>query len=314
MAIYNYRGKKAYIDDRLKQELDENIIPDLKKDDTDFVFCIDGKERSGKSKLADNIAGYIASQMNVNYSHDNFHLSPTQFRNGIVNSTKRNIVIYDEAHKGMGSRRSLSEINNILVDLMMEMGQKNLFVILVLPTFFMLDKYAAIHRTNGLFHVYKSKERDPITKKRRRFWVFFNEKNKIELYVKGRQFLNYNVVKWPPFRGTFYDQWIVDKEKYTEKKKESFKQHGKRETKAEIWLEQRNSLIYLLHNELKMGATNLKKILSKVKIKLSDTFIQNIINSQEFSQKAEKSEEKDLKESESEELDENIDENNSKTP
>jgi hypothetical protein len=278
MATYTYRGKSAYIDDRLAFELENNVIPDLQKDDTDFVFCIDGKERSGKSKFADNIAGFVASKLDIDYSEDNFYLSPTQFRDGILKSKKRQIAIYDEAHKGMGSRRSLSEINNILVDLMMEMGQKNLFVILVLPTFFMLDKYAAIHRTHGLFHVYKSKDRNEKTRKRRRYWVFFNEKNKIELYIKGRQYLNYNVVKFPPFRGTFYDQWIIDKVKYMEKKKNSFKEHGKKETKAEIYINQRNKVIYALSRELDIGYMLLMKKLRKYNVKFSKTAVQDILN------------------------------------
>ena len=57
---------------------------------------------------------------------------------------KNEVVIYDEAHRGMASARSLSEINKILKDLMMEMGQRNLFVVIVLPTIFLLDKYAHI--------------------------------------------------------------------------------------------------------------------------------------------------------------------------
>ena len=290
MTVYTYKGKSAYIDDRLARELEENVIPDLKEDDTDFVFCIDGKERSGKSKFADNIAGFVASKLNIDYSHENFHLSPHQFRDGILNAKKRSIVVYDEAHKGMGSRRSLSEINNLLVDLMMEMGQKNLFVILVLPTFFMLDKYAALHRTVGLFHVYKDRKRDPKTNKRKRFWVYFNEKYKLQLYRKGKQNNDYNVIKFPPFRGTFLDQWIIDKNKYIEKKAESFKQHGKRETKAEKWLEERNKLIYALHLELKVGARNLKRVLNRVGIKLSETIIKKILVECEISKETMKTE------------------------
>lgn len=314
MAVYTYKGKSAYIDDRLKRELDDYIISDLKKEDTDYVFCIDGRERSGKSKFADIICGYIASRMNSDYSHENFCLSPQQFRDGIIKADKNGIVVYDEAHKGMGSRRSLSEINNILVDLMMEMGQKNLFVVLVLPTFFMLDKYAAIHRTNGLFHVYKSSERDQKTGKRARFWVFFNEINKIELYIKGRQYLNYNIVPWPDFRGRFYDQWIIDKDKYKEKKKSSFKQHGKRETKAEKWLEQRNRAVYALYKKLDIGSPTLSIILKDFGIRLSQAALQKIIISTEYSINTEKTEEKSQRETEEDDSDEKEDLEDQKDP
>jgi hypothetical protein len=225
MAIYNCNGKSAYIDDRLKKDLDDNVIPELKEKDADAVYCIDGKEGGGKSKFADNIGGYVASQLKVPYSDENFHLSPTSFRNAIIRAKKNDIVVYDEAHKGMGSRRSLSEINGILNDLMMEMRQKNLFVILVLPTFFMLDKYPAIFRTNGLFHIYRGLDKKT-GKRTRGFWVFFNQKYKLQLYIKGKQYFNYNCIEWPQYTGRFLDQWIIDKAKYTIRKREGFKLHG----------------------------------------------------------------------------------------
>lgn len=297
MVVYTYKGKSAYIDDRLAHELEHEIIPNLMDKDFDNVFCIDGGEGTGKSKFADIICGYVAAKilenykLDINYSVDNLHLSPLQFRNAIVNAKKNSIVVYDEAHKGMGSRRSLSEINGILNDLMMEMRQKNLFVVLVLPTFFMLDKYPAIFRTRGLFHVYRGKN-NKTGKKERGYWVYFNEKYKLELYIKGKQYFNYNCIEWPSFRGRFYNQYIIDEKKYREKKKESFKQHGKRETKAEVWQNQRNRAIYILHKELKLGRPNLLKLLSKYKLKLSDSSIKEILVKEEI--------EKDSKDTDSE--------------
>lgn len=276
MVIYTYRGKSADINERLKKDLDENVIPELKGNDADCVYCIDGNEGTGKSKLADNICGYVASQLNVSYSEENFCLSPTQFRNAILKAKKNDIVVYDEAHKGMGSRRSLSEINGILNDLMMEMRQKNLFVVLVLPTFFMLDKYPAIFRTSGLFHVYKAKN-VKTGKRERGFWVFFNRKYKLNLYIKGKQYFNYSCIDWPKYTGRFYDQWIIDKKKYVVRKAEGFKLHGKRETKAEIYLEQRNKLIYSLYTELKIGIPSLTSLLKGYGIHLSQSGLQKCV-------------------------------------
>lgn len=287
MTVYTYKGKSAYIDDRLAKELEDDVIPDLVEKDSDSVFCIDGPEGSGKSKLADNIGGFVASKLleryniDINYSADNFHLSPLKFRDAILKADKNEIVVYDEAHKGMGSRRSLSEINNILNDLMMEMRQKNLFVILVLPTFFMLDKYPAIFRTRGLFHVYKAKN-SSTGKKERGYWVYFNQKYKLQLYIKGKQYFNYNCVEWPPFTGRFLNQYIIDEATYRIKKREAFKQHGARETKAEVWKSQRDSMIYALHIELKVGADNLRRLLAKYDVKLSDSILKKIFVSKEI--------------------------------
>jgi hypothetical protein len=276
MGTYTYKGKSAYIDDRLQKDLDENIIPELQDKDADCVLGIDGGEGTGKSKLSDSICGYVALKLRVDYSVSNVHLNPHTFRDAIIKAKKNDIIVYDEAHKGMGSRRSLSEINNILNDLMMEMRQKNLFVVLILPTFFMLDKYPAIFRTRGLFHVYRGKNQQT-GKRERGFWCYFNKKYKLLLYIRGKQYFNYNCIEWPNYRGRFYDQWIMDKKEYTIKKYLAFKQHGKKETKAEVYLSQRNKIIYALYKKMGVGVPTLTKTLNEHGIKLSQTMIQKIL-------------------------------------
>ncbi len=305
MVVYTYHGKSGYIDDRLAKDIDDTIIPDLMDKDSDGVFCVDGGEGSGKSKFSDLLCGYVASsilkhyKLDVNYSVDSFALSPQQFRNTILHAKKNSIVVYDEAHKGMGARRSLSEINNILVDLMMEMRQKNLLVILVLPTFFMLDKYAAIFRTKGLFHIYRGK--NPKTGKREKgFWVYFNEKYKLLLYIKGKQYLNYNCIEWPSYTGRFYNQYIIDEKAYREKKVQAFKQHGKRETKAEVYLEQRNSVIYALYTELNIGSPTLTKKLAQYGLHLSQAGVEKAVLSAKMALEHKKKHQEDSGEPEKE--------------
>jgi hypothetical protein len=283
MVVYTYHGKSAYIDDRLARELENEVIPDIMEKDSDNVFCIDGGEGSGKSKFSDTLCGFVASKVleiykvDMNYDVDCVHLSPHDFRNAIIKAKKNSIVVYDEAHKGMGSRRSLSEINGILNDLMMEMRQKNLFVVLILPTFFMLDKYPAIFRTIGLFHVYRKK--NPVSKKNERgYWVYFNRKYKLELYIKGKQYFNYNCVQWTNFRGRFLNQWIMDEKLYRKKKAESFKQSGKRETKSEVYLNQRNLAIYALSKQLDMGFVTVARVLRDNGLKFSERTIQKILD------------------------------------
>ena len=122
MATFEFNGKTFYIDGRLKRQFDSKIIPDLKKRDKDCVFIIEGKERVGKSKFADIIAAYFASELKTEYDLSNVCMAPIEFRNKIMSAKKGQTIIYDEAHRGMASARALSEINNILKDLMMEMG------------------------------------------------------------------------------------------------------------------------------------------------------------------------------------------------
>lgn len=270
MATFEFNSKTFYIDDTLKKQIDNKIVPELSKKDKDVVFAVDGKERSGKSKFADILGAYVSTCLKTDYNLNSVCLSPEEFRNKVQNATKNEVIIYDEAHRGMGSRRALSEINNILVDLMMEMGQRNLFVIIVLPTFFMLDRYPALYRTRGLFHIYERKGQ-------RGFWAYFNEKHKLNLYIKGKKLLNYNCIKWPKFRGRFYNQYAVDEEEYRTKKAKAFTDKP-RITRAETYMEQRDIVIYALWNETgQLSSIKLAHIGKKYGLALKERQLREIL-------------------------------------
>lgn len=224
---------------------------------------------SGKSVFAMGLGNYVSFKLGSKYDITNITLAPEEFRTKVMGSKVKETAIYDEAHRGMASSRSLSEINNLLKDLMMEMGQKNLFVIIVLPSFFLLDKYPALLRSKGLFHIYKRRGQ-------RGFWCFFNRKNKIKLYQKGKKELNYNCMKWPKARGRFFDQYPIDEQVYRQKKSDSFTEK-KRTTKGEAWKEQRDLLVHILSKELHFGETNLAKLLKRYSFPLEHTVIGEIL-------------------------------------
>jgi len=269
MVTFEFNGKTFYMDGRLKKQLDNKVIPDLKKRDKDAVFIIEGKERVGKTKFSDILAAYVSSKLGTKYNLSNVCMSPQEFRNKIMSANKRQPVIYDEAHRGMASARALSEINNILKDLMMEMGQKNLFVLINLPTFFLLDKYAALFRARGVFHIYERKGR-------RGFWVYFNERNKLKLYMKGKKEFNYNCMKWPRFRGRFYDQYAIDEQEYRKKKALSFKKRP-RITRAEAYKAQRDSLFWFMNKKLEVKQTKIAEICQEMNIVIKRNTISEII-------------------------------------
>ena len=258
MAHYEINGKKIFIDDFLKKQLDRKVIPMLKKKDMDAIFVVDGKERCGKSVFAMGIGGYVANQFNSTFDLSNICLNPLEFKKKVSEASKGEVVIYDEAHRGMGSVGALSEINKLLKDLMMEMGQKNLFVFVVLPTFFLLERYVALFRTIGLFHVYTNKGR-------RGFWVYFNEKNKKNLFLRGKRDFNYNCMAYPRFRGRFFDQYPVDETDYREKKRQSFTE-ASRATKEEVARRDMKRVCVLLHEEYDLSVRAIEELFIKHKI------------------------------------------------
>jgi len=105
----------------------------------------------------------------------------------------------------------MSDINKTLVSMLAEIRQKNLFVFIVMPTFFDLDKYAAIWRSRGLIHVYTDKGYG------RGYFAYYNKDKKKTLYILGKKFYDYKKPT-PSFRGRFTNYYVVDEAEYRNRK------------------------------------------------------------------------------------------------
>jgi len=257
--IYNF-----YIDKKLKEQLDSKVKSALGQKDEDYLIAVDGEERAGKSTFAMQIGKYIDPSLSL----DRVCFSPDEFRKAIINAEPGQCVIFDEAYRGLSAKGALTEVNRILVSLMMEMGQKNLFVIVVLPTFYLLEKYVALWRARVLFHIYRRNTQ-------KGFWVCFNKKKKKLLYLKGKKDYGYGYVK-SGFRGRFSKKYVIDEQEYRNKKAESLKV-GYKTTKREDYLLQRDRLVYALSRELNVSTRELEKICNLYKVGLKKTSLGSII-------------------------------------
>lgn len=238
MKVEPIKGVVYYMDGRLQKNLDKLKKQNLKKD-FDCCLALDGEEGSGKSTLALQIGFYLDPSLNM----DRICFSADEFRNAILNAEKGQCVIYDEGFTGLSSRASLSEVNRVLVSLMMQMRQKNLFVIIVLPTFYLLDKYVAIWRAKALIHTYFSSGL-------RGKFIIFNRKKKKLLYLMGRKEYSYSPkICRSNFRGRFLGGYIIDEDMYRKKKEIALSERGTQE-KYSRFIEQRNVCIYIMHNIL----------------------------------------------------------------
>lgn len=237
--------KKFYIDNRLKRNLDK-IKKKVTKKDEDYFWAIDGNEGSGKSVLAMQLAKYL----DPTFCLDRIVFDGEQFQDAIINAKKGQAIVFDEAFRGLSSRGALTEVNKILVGLMMECRQKNLFVFVVLPTFFLLDKYVALWRAKGLFHVYRKKGK-------RGQWMYFNNKKKKLLYLKGKTNYVYGEPK-SSFRGRFLEEYTVDEDEYRKKKKLALTSISKA-TGATKLLEERNLILWFLNREMNVSLPDMAK-------------------------------------------------------
>lgn len=251
-----------YLDDVLKKPLDEKVRSALQKKDDDYIICIDGKERQGKSVLGMQIGKYIDPSLSL----DRVCFSSDEFRNAVLNAKKNQCVIFDEAYRGYGSSSALSEVNKILRSMMMEMGQKNLFVIIILPTFYLLEKYVALWRTKILIHISK-----------RSYFRCFNTRKKQQLYLNpiGKRFYTYKHVRTTS-RGRFYGKYVVDEAEYRKKKSLSFQEEFTT-TKNDKFKEQRDNLIRYIYKKYKLSIRKLSKEISEYNVHLKSTAIDGIL-------------------------------------
>lgn len=188
---------------------------DLIKEDWDFLYVIDGEVGCGKSVLAQQIA-YFVSEGGLTL--DQICFTPDQFRSAILNAEKYEAIVFDEAFRGLAGRASLSKVNKQIVQLLNEIRQKNLFIFIVLPSMWDLDKYITQHRCSGVFHVYYLPyKKDNGKWSRERGHVKFFNKSKIG-YTIGNSSIKYVYPKSASFKITFKDFYPMDEGKYRAKK------------------------------------------------------------------------------------------------
>ena len=269
ITIYDEKQKidiKFFLDPRLKKSLNA-IIEDLEKKDKDSFIAVDGNEGSGKSTLALQMAKYVDPTFNLS----RVVFDADTFRAAILKAKKGQAVVFDEAFTGLSSRASLSGVNKTLVSLMMQIRQKNLFVIMVLPTFFLLDKYVALFRSRALIHVYECK-------KQRGYFKVFNQKKKKLLYLLGKATYSYSGAKWKistRFKGRFYGKFALGDEaiekKYRLKKLKALEITEKNPMSAgQIkYREQRDIILYVLRKTSNMTYEQISNLLGDYDFELS---------------------------------------------
>lgn len=257
---------KYSMDLDLKRILDRVKI-NITKKDKDFVLIVDGHEGAGKSTLATQIGTYIDPSLTL----DRICFSGKEFKEAIIKADQGQCVIFDEAFTGLASRSALSEINKMLVSLMMQMRQKNLFIIIVLPTFFLLDKYVALFRARALINVYELRGA-------RGYFRMFNRKKKKYIYLSGLKFYNYGKVT-TRIKGRFYGKFPlgeIAEELYRNKKLKALQDKEEVEKKDRFQVARDKLIVNLVRNE-DLSERQAQARLMELGIKLDHAQIGNIL-------------------------------------
>jgi len=290
-SIYekNY-GKKIsyYLEPRLKIRTDQKIRGVLKQDDKDFFAIVDGKEGSGKSWFSFQWAKYVDNTFNLK----RIVFSPEEFKQAIFKAKKGQAIVYDEAFTGLSSRSSLSGINRYLVSLAMQIRQKNLFVILVLPSVFLLDKYFVMFRAKCLVHVYENK------KFGRGYFKIFNNAKIKQLIIAGKATYSYSVKVKTRFKGRFYGKFALgdeNEQKYRDMKSKALENAEKNPMSAgQIkYREQRDLVLFLLRKNTSMTYEQLANLLNDYDFEI--TYVQISRICAKFGDKSDKNDKLDKK-------------------
>lgn len=197
---------------------DANLLGNLEilkkniKEDWDFWFVIDGMEGSGKSTLAQQTGYFLDPTLSVK----NIVFTPKQFEESVDDANKYQVIIWDEAITGTQSV-DMSKMARTLQRKAVQMRQKNLFIILVLHSYYELKKYYAIHRTWFLLHTYYTPNMESERFERGYFAYYGRDKKRI-MYCTDKMRRNYEYGNQPEFRGRFTKKYTVDEAEYKKKK------------------------------------------------------------------------------------------------
>ena len=255
-----------YCDGKLYENI-KKMRDTVNTKDMDRVIPVDGTEGSGKSVFAQQLAILLDPTFNI----DRMCMTSEEFITAVTSAKKGQAIVFDEAFTGLSSRSSLSGINKLIVSMMMEMRQKNLFVIIVLPTFFLLDKYVAIFRSRELFNIY-------MYKGKRGFWRVFNSHKKKYLYLRGKKELNYDIKIKPCFKGRFLDKYTIDEQAYRKKKGDALRIKDKNNEPVNKYQHQRDYLINYLNTECGESQTKIAELLTNSGTKIGRTAICSIVS------------------------------------
>lgn len=272
MAIVNANGISYFIEDDLKKRWDKIKNGQLIKKDEDRAYIVDGREGTGKSVFTFQQASYLDPTFSKNIK-ERICFTPESFLKAIRTAPRGSVIVFDEAFRGLSSRAALSKVNKQIIQALMEMRQRNLIIFIVLPSFFLLDIYPAMLRSNCLFHIYKGKKTG-----RRGYLRAYNYKKKATLYQiglkKGWSYGKPYIKK----SGRFYGKYTIDEQLYRKMKYDALKETDlEKKEEYNKWEVRAYKIIGLLKNATNWSENTMEKHFIEHDIDLKRTQIGNIV-------------------------------------
>lgn len=282
MVLVTVKGVSYYMNPKLKEKWDKIKDGKLKKHDEDRVYVVDGRERTGKSLFAIQQASYIDPTIlddekgktlpRITFSPDE---TLEAIRTTRSTDTQTKVIIFDEAFRGLSSKSALSVVNKQLVQAMMEMGQCNIVLFIVSPSFFLLEMYPAVLRSNALFHIKKMPGSN-----RRVFNCYNYQKKALTHQIGLKRGWSYPIKTG--FKDNFFNKYPGGDEfeaRYRKKKWDSLKEGSKKV--VETSTSRKNEAMYAAVRAMSEAGMNQKQIkdaLEKQNHSVSKGWVSGVLN------------------------------------
>jgi len=172
---------------------------------------------SGKTTFAFQLCKAVDPTFNI----DRVCFNEEQFNEQVLKCAPGQAICLDEAMNVFFKRTTMSATNILMVRVLAECRKRNLFMLFVMPSFFEMDRYPALHRASCLIHIYTIMN-DKGDADRGYFRYYDKEKKKM-LYLEGRKSMIYTVAK-PNFFGRFTKSFPIPDKEYQAKKDEALLQ------------------------------------------------------------------------------------------
>ena len=221
--------------------------------DQDRIYVITGREGLGKSTLAMQL-GYVVDKT---LTLDDVVFTSTQFANRIRQVHQGKAIIFDESFHGLSSKGAISRENKKLVMLLQECRQRNLFIFIVMPSFFLLEKYVALFRSTALFNVLASRKNFKL-----RYYKVYNYADKKILYILGKNLMDYSRPKITKSH-KFYRKLplSIDDTAYRSKKLSAFRGRETEEREESGFIRQRNCILHYLYDQHGLSYVEIAEVL-----------------------------------------------------
>lgn len=212
----NKKEGDLYLDGFLKTKLDFAKKQRSKNNDVVGIIC--GDEGSGKSALGGGIMKYMTDDT-FDPIKDLIGSDEEDAYNKLEKVKNGGNLMFDEGNVFFLSTETMTRQHRDLHKIFSIFRQKNLFVLIVLPSFFRLGTYFALDRSRFILRTY-------LNKGERSFFGYYGNKRKNKLYRIGKKMHDYLVVP-PNFRGRFTKCLALESEEYKEFKMKTLREQFK---------------------------------------------------------------------------------------